>query len=63
MKGCVISLIPTVPISVFVWIIKTKFIEERISNKKKHIGKKGEIKKGLSDTEEEMANLLSNSED
>ena len=36
-----------------------KFIEERISNKKKHIG----IKEGLSDTEEEVANILSNSEE
>ena len=67
-KGYIISLIPTVPISIFVWIIKKKFIEERISNKKKHTRNKGEINEGLSKTrnlpiEEVMTNLVSNSEE
>jgi hypothetical protein len=69
-KGYIISLLPTVPISIFVWVIKKKFLEERISNKKELTANthNGEMNEGLSKTnqglprEAEMTVLLHNSE-
>ena len=69
-KGYIISLLPTVPISIFAWVIKKKFLEERISNKKELTMNtyKGEMNEGLGKAkqsfpnEAEMTVLLSNSE-
>ena len=71
-KGYIISLLPTVPISIFIWVIKKKFLEERISNKKEltvnmYKGeindheRLGKVKRSLPN-EAEMTVLLSNSE-
>ena len=71
-KGYIISLLPTVPISIFIWVIKKKFLEERISNKKEltvnmYKGeindheRLGKVKRNLPN-EAEMTILLSNSE-
>ena len=67
-KGYIISLLPTVPISIFIWVIKKKFLEKRISNKKElHYGKE-EMNQGQSGadqgltSEAEMTVLLHNSE-
>ena len=67
-KGYIISLVPTVPISIFVWVIKKKFLEERISNKKELTVNKEAMNERLSKTnrslpnEAEMTALLSESE-
>lgn len=69
-KGYIISLLPTVPISIFVWVIKKKFLEERINNKKELSVNtcKEEINQGQSEANQsltsdaEMTVLLHNSE-
>ena len=69
-KGYIISLLPTIPISIFAWVIKKKFLETRINNKKELTVNtyKGEMNKGLDKAkqslpnEAEMTVLLCNSE-
>ena len=75
-KGYIISLLPTVPISILIWVIKKKFLEERISNKKEltvnnmykgeineRLGKVVHVKRSFpNEASAEMTVLLSNSE-
>ena len=69
-KGFIISLIPTIPIPIFIWIIKKRFFKQNLKMKKKRnkVGKRHLEETLLNrssslSTEEEMIHILSTSEE
>ena len=65
-KGYIMSLIPTILISIFIWIIKSKYVGQRLNKKRKQIAseqKELPVKRRESlSTIDEMINLLSTSD-
>ena len=69
-KGFILSLIPTIPIPIFIWIIKKRFFKQNLKMKKKRnkVGKRHSeetlLNRSISlSTEEEMIHILSTSEE
>ena len=69
-KGFIISLIPTIPIPIFIWIIKERFFKQNLKRKgkrnkvgKRHLEETLLNRSSSLSTEEEMIHILSTSEE